>query len=499
MIKIKQYDLVLNGYEKVRLVVLALILMVPGFVYAADVPREEGQPAGEVSLVLGQSYVRRANSGESIRLTTGAVIFVGDRIKTLGGGHVHVHFIDDALVSVRPNSQLTIDFYEYDPENPAASIIRFDLTEGRVRSISGKGAKAARDKFRLNTPIAAIGVRGTDFVVSTDQRLVRAIVNEGAIVVAPFSEVCASDGVARCDVNAVELRGNSKHIVEFSTLLRQPRLIPIDGKFIPELMEGDATAAEPSDGEVGSESTSNNQDAASGDKPAEAGSIAEGQSGEGLDEVIEDMSDISSDSDLLKNDPNTPLFTSDSSAVEAPKPDNYMPELAVSTEVLSQRQLVWGRWSNAVLATDRVIANRSNITDGRSVTVGNSEFVLYRSNSELETIKPGLGAVEFNLQDAQATLTRPDSIDTMQVKGGWLNINFSRGTFETGVNLKHYLTSDMELSVTGNVNELGFFNSRAEDGVLTGATSLDGNEASYYFSQQNEFGTINGITYWISK
>ena len=34
-----------------------------------------------------------------------------------------------------------------------------------MRSITGQWGEAARDRFRLNTPIAAIGVRGTDFIV----------------------------------------------------------------------------------------------------------------------------------------------------------------------------------------------------------------------------------------------------------------------------------------------------------------------------------------------
>ena len=48
-------------------------------------------------------------------------------------------------------------------------------------------AESARDRFRLNTPIAAIGVRGTDFVVSATQNSIMAVVNAGAIVVSPFS------------------------------------------------------------------------------------------------------------------------------------------------------------------------------------------------------------------------------------------------------------------------------------------------------------------------
>ena len=37
-----------------------------------------------------------------------------------------------------------------------------------MRSVTGQWGEASRDRFRLNTPIAAIGVKGTDFVVKVE-------------------------------------------------------------------------------------------------------------------------------------------------------------------------------------------------------------------------------------------------------------------------------------------------------------------------------------------
>ena len=46
------------------------------------------------------------------------VISVGDEIETRANGHVHIRFIDDALVSVRPNSRLSIERYDFDASRP---------------------------------------------------------------------------------------------------------------------------------------------------------------------------------------------------------------------------------------------------------------------------------------------------------------------------------------------------------------------------------------------
>ena len=61
------------------------------------------EPVGEVSLVLGEAY-RLTKAGMREDIKRGSPISVGDQIKTLSNGHVHVRFADEALVSVRPNS-----------------------------------------------------------------------------------------------------------------------------------------------------------------------------------------------------------------------------------------------------------------------------------------------------------------------------------------------------------------------------------------------------------
>ena len=52
-----------------------------------------------------------------------------------------------------------------------------------------------------------------------------ALVNEGAIVVAPFSEQCASAGIGPCNLNAVELDGESQQIIEFNSDMSAPQLV----------------------------------------------------------------------------------------------------------------------------------------------------------------------------------------------------------------------------------------------------------------------------------
>ncbi|MYI02088.1 MAG: FecR domain-containing protein, partial [Gammaproteobacteria bacterium] len=180
---------------------------------------------------------------ERRRISIGTQIGAGDFVQTEPNGHVHIRFIDNALVSVRPDSRLEIVRYEYNRANPSLSMVKFSLEEGVTRSISGDAASTARERFRLNTPIAAIGVRGTDFVVSATQDSVRALVNEGTIVLAPYSAECTAEAFGPCAVNAVELSGNSEQMLGFDIGSPAPEVLPAVHETNPDALRDDVNGA----------------------------------------------------------------------------------------------------------------------------------------------------------------------------------------------------------------------------------------------------------------
>lgn len=176
-----------------RLILGSVLLIVCAWVLAMPVQAA----VGEITLVIGQSGIER-EAEQTAQAQKGSPIREGDIIKTSASGHVHIRFLDGALVSVRPNSVFTVHEFKYNPADPAASVVRLSLSKGEVRSISGAAAQAAKDKFRLNTPLVAIGVKGTDFVTMTGQDTTRVTVNQGAIVMAPFDQSCRADALGVC-------------------------------------------------------------------------------------------------------------------------------------------------------------------------------------------------------------------------------------------------------------------------------------------------------------
>ena len=168
---------------------LVFALLLPGYAVAS---------VGQVTLSIGFSELVSALGVKRV-VAKGDLIAEGDTILTSGNGHVHVRFIDGALVSVRPTSVFAVHEFKYAPQQAGETMIRFTLSKGEVRSISGAAAKEARERFRLNTPIVAIGVRGTDFLARANAEITVATVNQGAIVMTPFDANCRPDGLFGCD------------------------------------------------------------------------------------------------------------------------------------------------------------------------------------------------------------------------------------------------------------------------------------------------------------
>jgi hypothetical protein len=152
---------------------------------------------GDAVVVVGHVTLHGANTDAP--LARGAAIMQGSTIETGADGYVYIATVDNGFISVRPSSSLTIERYEYDAAAPERTVIKLALHNGVVREISGKGAQAARDHYRMNTPVAALGVRGTDFSVFTDANVTRADVRSGGIVMTPLGNDCSANGIGPCE------------------------------------------------------------------------------------------------------------------------------------------------------------------------------------------------------------------------------------------------------------------------------------------------------------
>jgi hypothetical protein len=120
---------------------------------------------GQIKVVKGQVTIER--SGQAAPAQTGTRLQEGDIVKTGPDGSVGITMADDSLLSAGPGTVLALDRYAFDPTTQRG---RFDtsLNKGTLAVISGRIAKQAPDAMTVRTPATILGVRGTEFVVGTD-------------------------------------------------------------------------------------------------------------------------------------------------------------------------------------------------------------------------------------------------------------------------------------------------------------------------------------------
>lgn len=121
---------------------------------------------GSVTEITGSGTIKRGK--DSVTIAKGTVIQTNDKIETKNG-KVKITFKDNTTVSVTEHSSLVIDDFVYDPKNAQGGKLGLKATGGAVRYVSGAIAGANPNAVKINTPTAAIAVRGTDFVMAVNE------------------------------------------------------------------------------------------------------------------------------------------------------------------------------------------------------------------------------------------------------------------------------------------------------------------------------------------
>jgi len=120
---------------------------------------------GEVILARGQT-IAVGQDKVSRDLDVGDGVFVGDKIITGEDGFIRLMMVDDARLDLRCYSIMVIEKYELKSTNRSSIL---NLLQGSLRKVSGEIGKWKEDLYELKTPIASVGVRGTEYALRVFQ------------------------------------------------------------------------------------------------------------------------------------------------------------------------------------------------------------------------------------------------------------------------------------------------------------------------------------------
>jgi hypothetical protein len=119
---------------------------------------------GKVVHVQGTAYIHRKDVAAPIAASVGAPVQLHDRITTDADSRLRIRLNDDSMISLGESGDLNLDNYEYDPDQKKRSAL-FGVKMGKVRVFANELSEFKQKDFRIQTPTAVCGVRGTLFLV----------------------------------------------------------------------------------------------------------------------------------------------------------------------------------------------------------------------------------------------------------------------------------------------------------------------------------------------
>ena len=108
-------------------------------------------------------------------LQNGSKIFFGDTIVSKQNANAQILFIDQTVLTLGEDTEMTIDEFIYDPNSKEGSFVS-SVKSGTVKFITGQISKKNPENLEVKVPSGSLGARGTEFVVLTEKN------NESTVV-----------------------------------------------------------------------------------------------------------------------------------------------------------------------------------------------------------------------------------------------------------------------------------------------------------------------------
>ena len=125
-------------------------------------------PAGQISQASGYVAVSSPQMAPKA-VSSGSAIDSGQTVTLGDGAHAVIRFQDGQIIALQSKSIFKVNSYKYEQATPEKGESFFSLLQGGLRAITGLIGSSNKDGWKLATPTATIGIRGTDFMVVVNQ------------------------------------------------------------------------------------------------------------------------------------------------------------------------------------------------------------------------------------------------------------------------------------------------------------------------------------------
>jgi hypothetical protein len=120
-------------------------------------------PAGTVTHLSGPLMAKKAD-GSVKALYIDSAVEEGDVLITEKRTYARLKMRDNSEITLRPNTHFNVERFTFDNDRPGEYRSFYNLTKGGMRTITGLiGKRGDADNYRVNTPTAVVGIRGTGY------------------------------------------------------------------------------------------------------------------------------------------------------------------------------------------------------------------------------------------------------------------------------------------------------------------------------------------------
>jgi hypothetical protein len=146
-----------------RILILIRSALIPLLLSVAiSAPAAAETAIGQVKSASGEVSVLRG--GASQKVAAGDRVYPSDVLTTGPDGSLGITFADNSMLSLGPDSRLSLDQFVFDTTTHAG-VFESSLSSGTLAVKSGQIVKQTPEAMKIRTPSALLGVRGTEFVV----------------------------------------------------------------------------------------------------------------------------------------------------------------------------------------------------------------------------------------------------------------------------------------------------------------------------------------------
>ena len=196
----------------------------------------EAERVGAVELVVVYGYETPPKASDRKPIYLRDDVVADTELETVSDGRLDVRFVDETQLIVGPASKVKVDKFVFDASKGGGEVA-LNISKGLMRFVSGRMASRS---YRVKTPSATLGVRGTDFIVAVLEG------GETAVSVLDGLVELSADGGDSADVGAGNTGSTSGGAVSVGPTLSVPAIATASFGAGPE--------GEASDGDDGGDS-----------------------------------------------------------------------------------------------------------------------------------------------------------------------------------------------------------------------------------------------------